>query len=167
MSGTTKKTHPVAEKKASQLVVKRNPFFQIGHERQGGRKKGTAAQVRVLCAEMDVDPMEFLLSVIKNGTAESTVIENGKKRLVTISVSLELRLDAAKHVSRFCYPVLSATAVTGKDGGPVAVAALDVAAILANPLLADAAQQLALMVVEQEILEEGRAEPDYRYLKAS
>ena len=64
-------------------------------------------------------------------------------------------------------PKLQATTITGKNDGPLAVATLDVTAILANPQLAAAAQELALMVVEAEGnalgLPEPQAGPDADY----
>ena len=41
--------------------------------------------------------------------------------------------------------------VTGAEGGPVAVSTLDVTALLSDPIKAKAAQDLAMILVEQEI----------------
>jgi hypothetical protein len=143
--------------------------WQEGHPRYGGRKKRTAQMARALAEEMGVDPLEFMLSIIKSDVMDQTVIENGKQKRVKVAVPIEVRMDAAKTVANYMYPRLSSAAVTGADDGPVEFSSvLDVSAILANPQLAAAAQELALMVVEQESLAEGRSEPrlidqpDYR-----
>jgi hypothetical protein len=128
--------------------------FPVGHPRYSGRKKRTAQQAREMAAEMGIDPLQFLMQIIKSDTIEQTIVEDGKKKKrVAVSIPLEMRVDAAKWVSRFCYPTLSATQVTGADEGPVRTSSfkLDVGAILANPKLADAAQDLAMYIVEQQI----------------
>ena len=114
---------------------------------------------RDLAESMRVDPLAFMLSIIKSDVMEQTVIENGKQKRVKVTVPLEIRMDAAKTVANYIYPRLSSTAVTGADDGPVAVAALDVGAVLANPQLAAAAQELALMLVDAEALAEGQPQP--------
>lgn len=147
--------------------------FPPNHQRFGGRKKRTAQMARALAEEMGVDPLEFMLSIIKSDVMEQTVIENGKQKRVKVTVPLEIRMDAAKTVANYIYPRLSSTAVTGADDGPVEFTnVLDVSAILANPELAAAAQELALMVIDAEAsadrLERGLPEPrlidqpDYR-----
>lgn len=142
--------------------------WQEGHPRFGGRKKRTAQMARDLADELGCDPLAFMMRIINSDVIEQTVIENGKEKRVKVAVDLATRLSAARDVACYLYPKLSATAVTGKNDGPIAVASLDIARILSDPLLSDAAQKLALMVVEQEIAEEsGKAEPDYpRYLAA-
>jgi hypothetical protein len=139
--------------------------WQEGHPRYGGRKKRTAQMARDLADELGCDPLAFMMRIINSDVIEQTVIENGKEKRVKVAIDLATRLDAAKNVAGYLYPRLSAQQVTGKDDGPLAVATLDVSAILANPALAETAQQLALMVVEQEISEEraGLPEPDYRF----
>jgi hypothetical protein len=156
----------MAEKKEKSVdVAQSNPGhrFEPGHPRFSGRGKRTAAQARALAQEMGIDPLQFLMEIIRSDSIEQTVVENGRTKRVTVTIPLEMRVEAAKHVSRFCYPVLSATQVTGADDGPVSVATLDVSAILANPELAKAAQDLALMMVEQEAaqdrIERGLPEP--------
>ena len=114
---------------------------------------------RDLADELGCDPLAFMMRIINSDVIEQTVIENGKEKRVKVAIDLATRLDAAKNVAGYLYPRLSAQQVTGKDDGPVAVAALDVAAILANPALAAAAQELALQVVEAECRAEGLPEP--------
>lgn len=127
--------------------------WQEGHPRYGGRKKRTAAQARQMAEEMGIDPIQFLLSIIKADSIEQTVIEGGKKKRVTVTIPLEVRIDAAKYVSRFCYPVLSATQVTGADEGPVQVVGADMTAlIMGDPAMVDAAQRLALLMARPDTL---------------
>lgn len=125
--------------------------WQEGHPRYGGRKKKTAAQARALAEEMGIDPIQFLLSIIKADSIEQTVIEGGKKKRVTVTIPLEMRIDAAKYVSRFCYPVLSATTIQGNDEGPVQVVTADMTAlIMGDPAAVEAAQKLALMMAKPD-----------------
>jgi hypothetical protein len=159
--GNTGRRSMAEKKEKSTDVSQSNPGhrFEPGHPRFSGRGKRTAAQARALAQEMGIDPLQFLMEIIRSDSIEQTVVENGKKKRITVPIPLDMRVEAAKHVSRFCYPVLSATQVTGAGDGPVAVAQLDVTAILQNPELAKAAQDLALMMVEQERLENGLPEP--------
>jgi hypothetical protein len=124
--------------------------FPEGHQRFGGRKKRTAQQARALADEMGVDPLEFMLSIIKSEVMDQTVIENGKQKKVKAVVPLDVRLDAAKTVINYMYPRLNSTAVTGADDGPIALATLDLTPILANPELARAAQEIAMQLMEAE-----------------
>lgn len=139
--------------------------WQEGHPRYGGRKKRTAQMARDLADELGCDPLAFMMRIINADVIEQTVIENGKEKRVKVAIDLATRLDAAKNVAGYLYPRLSAQQVTGKDEGPLAVAALDVTSILSNPALADTAQQLAMMVIEQEISEEraGLPAPVYKF----
>lgn len=141
--------------------------WQEGHQKYGGRRKRTAQMARDLADELGCDPLAFMMKIITCEVFEQTIIdEKGKEKRVKIAVDLATRLSACRDVAGYLYPKLSAQQISGNDGGPIAVAALDVAAILANPALAETAQQLALMVVEQEISEERRGlpTPDYRYM---
>jgi hypothetical protein len=97
-----------------------------------------------------VNPLEGLLRI---GADESQ----------TISVRMSAMIESLPYI----FPKLQqqSVALTGPSGGPVEVASLDVATILADPKLADAAQQLALMIEDQERL--GLPEPEYTYLKNS
>jgi len=149
------------EKEQPKGVAQRNAGhrFQEGHQRFGGRKKRTAQQARALADEMGVDPLEFMLSIIKNEVMDQTVIENGKQKKVKTVVPLDMRLDAAKTVINYMYPRLNSTAVTGADNGPIELATLDLTPILANPELARAAQEIALQLAEAEA---AQIDADYR-----
>jgi hypothetical protein len=131
-------------------------MFKPGHARVGGRKKGSPTKRTKLaleiCEAMDFHPAAFLATIAMTGlmpNADGT----------TTPVTPDDRLRAATALAPFVMPKLQATQVTGRDDGPVAVAALDVTAILANPQLAAAAQELALMVVDAEAEAEGLPEP--------
>ena len=158
----------MADKQTKQPTDNTGHRWQEGHPRYGGRKKRTAQLARALAEEMGVDPLKFMLSIVKSDVMDKTVIVDGKQKRVKVTIPLEIRMDAAKAVANYIHPRLSSTAVTGADGdGPVEFTnVLDVSAILANPALAAAAQELALMVVDAEAqargLPEPEAGPDYR-----
>jgi hypothetical protein len=122
--------------------------FKPGHGRVGGRRKGSPTKRTKLaleiCEELDFHPAAFLATIALTGLMPNP---DG----TTTPVSTDDRLRAATALAPFVMPRLQATQVTGKDNGPVQVERiLDVSAILANPALAAAAQELALMVVEAE-----------------
>lgn len=141
------------EEKQPKGVAQRNVGhrFHEGHPRFGGRKKRTAAQARALADEMGVDPLEFMLGLLKSDVIEQTVIENGKQKKVKATVPLDVRLDAAKTVINYMYPRLNSTAVTGADDGPLAVATVDLTQILAHPEICRAAEDLAMQLAEADI----------------
>jgi hypothetical protein len=118
--------------------------FESGHPRWGGKRKNSTQLVRDLCAEMDVDPMRFMLALIKDGFTTQVVIENGKKKRVEVVASLDMRADLSKYVSKFLYPVLSASQISGPDEGPIAVAELDMNKLLQDPASVELMQSLAL-----------------------
>jgi hypothetical protein len=120
--------------------------FESGHPRWGGKRKNSTQQVRDLCAELDVDPLRFLLALVKDGFTTQVIFEGGKKKHVQVTCPLELRCDLAKYISRFLYPVLSATQtqISGPDEGPIAVAELDMNKLLQDPASVELMQSLAL-----------------------
>jgi hypothetical protein len=142
MEETTKTTTP---------AVANAGIFKPGHPRLGGRKKQTA-MVRAMAEEMGVDPMAFMLSIIKTGTYVQTTVVNGKRTRTEVTAPLETVIDLAKYVSRFCYPTLTASEITGANDGPVQVANFDMAALLANSAAVELAQQLALSLIKTKTL---------------
>ncbi len=140
------------KKDATPVASKKNPGhrFELGHARFGGKRKNSTQQVKDLCEQMGVSPMQFMLELIKNGVTTQVVIENGKKRRVEVVAPLEMRVDLAKYVSRFLHPTLTATQVTGADDGPLAVATLDMTRILADPALVLQAQNLSLAMTDAD-----------------
>src|SRR5579862_3385949 len=127
--------------------------FQPGHPKYGGRKKRSPQMVRELADKLGVDPIQFLLKKVIAGETftEVRIAADGKtKTRVEVPVTLDMKMEACRIVSGYLYPKLSTTQVTGKDEGPIAVAALDITAILQNPELAQAAQRLALGLAAQK-----------------
>lgn len=138
--------------------------FQPGHVKKGGRKPGTLNKrtrfAHEVAERMGVDPAGYLLHIIKSDvvqlaardpkTGEAIMEADGlTPKLVWHAVTLADRIDAAKTLMRYMYPALQAVELTGKDGGPMEAAVLDVTEILANPELAKAAQTMALMMANQ------------------
>ena len=137
--------------------------FKEGHKKVGGRPKGSMGKrsqyAFELAERMKVDPLTFMLEVVASTavqvaavnetTGEAVLNDDGTVKHVWVAVPLQTRLEAAKSLMSYLYPKLAATEISGADGGPVEVATLDVAEIMANPDLAKAAQQMALMLAEQ------------------
>jgi len=123
--------------------------FEPGHPRYGGRQKKSSQQVKDICDEYDFDPIAFMVSLAKDGVTTQVVIKNGKKTRVEVSVPLEMRADLAKYISRFRYPTLSATQVTGANEGPVGLATFDLNVLLADPKAAEVLLQAAMLMAEQ------------------
>lgn len=75
-------------------------------ERRGGRKKGTpnkrTAEQREQVAASGLTPLEYMLSVMRDGTAPS-----------------ERRDDMAKAAAPYVHAKLSAVEHSGKDGGAI------------------------------------------------
>ena len=100
---------------------------------------------RELAEKMGVDPLEFLLRLLKKDTYVQTIIkDDGKKERVEIAVSIELKIDAAKHLSQYMYPRLLAQSITGDDGAPIEISRPDFSVITSDPKLLEAAQVLAI-----------------------
>src|ERR1700733_1402769 len=102
-------------------ILPRVSGFQPGHTRLGGRKKSSASKARDLADSLGVDPLRWLLNLLKTGTYQATVIdEKGKKTKVCTVASLDLLVDAAKCSLQYVYPKLSGISHTGADGeGPI------------------------------------------------
>ena len=133
--------------------------FELGHQRFGGRKKTLTGEVRALAEELDADPLAWMLGLIKDGFVTQVVMENGKRKRVEVTASLEMRADLAKHVSKFMYPTLTATQVSGASGGPIEVATMDLMKLMENPSTARLAEDLALQLAQPPAVEEPRFLP--------
>lgn len=122
---------------------KRARGFQPGHARVGGRKAGlpTKRQTAIdICAEKGLgSPIAWMAMAVKTGFAPTP---DGKVGTEKISLSDRCRLSET--LASFCHARLSAAQVTGKDEGPIAVAALDVTKLMESAELAAMAQTLAL-----------------------
>jgi len=127
--------------------------FESGHPRFGGKRKNSTQQIRDLCAELSVEPMRFLLLLVRDGWCSQVIFEGGKKRKVEVAVPLELRCDLAKYVSRFLHPVLSAsqTQISGPDEGPIelARASSELERAMAAPGGVEIIQRAALLIAGQ------------------
>ena len=130
--------------------------FESGHPRFGGKRKNSTQQIRDLCAELSVEPMRFLLLLVRDGWCSQVIFEGGKKRKVEVTVPLELRCDLAKYVSRFLHPVLSATQtqISGPDEGPIelARASSELERVMATPGGVEIIQRAALLLAGQDAL---------------
>ncbi len=138
-------------------IITRHPTrhrFEIGHERFGGKRKNSTQQVRDICLELDADPLRFLIKLVKDGFTTQVIIEDGKKRRVEVACPLELRCDLAKYISRFLYPVLSATQtqISGPEGGPVEIARVsgELERAMAAPGGVEIIQRAALLMAAQD-----------------
>jgi len=126
-----------------------------GHAKRGGRKPGVKNwNARTLAEAEDCDGLKVLMEVVLTGYLPLTPGEDPKTRK---KVSNELRLKAAISLAEYTYPKLSATHVTST--GTQTVATYDVKALMKDPELAHAAQDLAIAMAEQ-----GRVLPDPRSL---
>jgi len=130
--------------------------FESGHTRWGGKRKNSTQQVRDLCVELDIDPLRFLLSLVKTGYTTQVIFEGGKKKQVEVTCPLELRCDLAKFIARFIYPVLSASTsqISGPDEGPIELARAntELERAMMTPEGVEAVQKLALLMAGQGAL---------------
>ena len=121
--------------------------FKPGHAKFGGRKKGVPTRqtwlARRIAEAENFDPVKIAISVVRDGVLPST----GKA--AAREVSIEERLKCLRDLLGYLMPRLSAVQVTGNDGGPVAIAALDVTQLMADPALAAMAQTLSLAATAQ------------------
>jgi hypothetical protein len=133
--------------------LKKKTGFQPGHPRYGGRKKGTPNKrtllARDIAEKLKFDPIEVAVQVVVHGLMPTTQKDGS---VVLVPVGVDERLKMLRDLTQYIQPKLTSVQVTGKDDGPVQVASLDVAQILMNPELADAAQKLALQMAQQEAL---------------
>lgn len=136
--------------------------FQTGHKRFGGRVKGTPNKRNRLAVEMaagfKMDPVMYMLTILNSDTVDvpltndlGVVVKDidGKPVMVTLPITLEMKLDAAKNVAPYVHARLQATQVTGADDGPLAVA-LPTQKILEDPAMTAKLSELALMVAESQ-----------------
>jgi hypothetical protein len=137
------------------VVSKTLPGFQPGHPRYAGRRKRTAAQARALADQLGVDPLEYLLNLLTMSVLEEIQIDaDGNEKLVKVPVSHEMKIEICKTLANFFYPRLTATQVTGKDEGPIAVAQLDVTRLIQDPAMVEMAQTLALKMADADRAQE-------------
>lgn len=83
-------------------------------ERRGGRGKRSASRAIEIADQLGVDPLKWMLNLLKNGTYQAVVIdEAGKKKRITKVAPLELLLDCARTCTSYIHPKLSSTTVSG------------------------------------------------------
>lgn len=105
-----------------------------------GRKQGTtlkdrleALEVELGCIPGELDPIEGLARIAGNK-----------------NTPLDVRVDCLKAIAPYVYPKLANMTVSGDEEKPLIVKSVNVDEFLLNPLLAEAAQQIALAVEDQE-----------------
>lgn len=76
---------------------------RIGGRQKGTPNKATAAKLAQIAAT-GLTPLDYMLSVVRDETAERSV-----------------RLDAAKGAAPYVHPKLAQIEHSGKDGGPIQV----------------------------------------------
>jgi hypothetical protein len=123
--------------------------FHKGHPKYGGRKKGSpikrTAEAREIAESLGFHPVHFLATIAYFGVMPNA---DGTETAVDTAT----RMDAAKSVIKYLVPALLATQITGKNEGPLEVAAFDMTQLMMNPAAVEAAQQLALAMVEMKTL---------------
>ena len=142
--------------------VQSNPGrFTSGHERLGGRKRGSitkrTAEAREVAAKLGFHPIEFLAIVAMRG-----VIPNADGTETPVDAAM--RLDAAKAAAPYLVPKLAQTAVVGPNEGPVELVGFDLTPLLKDPVRAAALTDLAYAVCEAGASPEPlllEAHPDY------
>ncbi len=123
--------------------------FKPGHPRYGGRKKGSpvrrTAEAREIAEHLGFHPIELLAHIALKGTIPNA---DGTET----PVDTDKRLDAIKAAAPYLLPRLSAQTLSGPNDGPVEIltpeAEAGLQAILADPDLAKAAQDLALKLAD-------------------
>lgn len=130
--------------KQKTVVLKAPSGFQPGHPRYGGKKKRTAAEARALAADLGVDPMTYLLNLLAvDATEEIEFAADGTERRVNVPVTRELKINISQSLLNYFSPRLNSTHV--QSDTPLAlVTTIDLDAIMADPVLVEAAQTLSL-----------------------
>jgi hypothetical protein len=100
--------------------------------------------VRALAEQLGVNPFLISLGILKTQHLPAT--EPGKKgRLVTTTEYIKVLTE----VQTYLAPKITATQLTGENGGPVALATCDVTQLMQDPAMAEAAQLIALGIAAQ------------------
>jgi hypothetical protein len=116
---------------------------------KGAQNKRTKLALEI-CEELDFHPAAFLATIALTG-----LMPNPDKS--TTPVSPDDRIKAAIALAPFVMPRLQATQVTGRNEGPIEVAALDIGSLIQDPVLFEMAQTLAISMAKAtpQSLEEG------------
>ena len=111
-------------------------LFAIGHPKFGGRRKGSRNK-RTKLAEAIIERLEQELGPVE--PLEALLRIGANKRLPVV-----VRMDALKSILPYIYPKLQSVDVNSTTPDGPAETTVNVAAIIADPELAAAAQKLAL-----------------------
>ena len=121
-----------------------------GHTRLPGSGRAPGVRnwnARRVAESLGVSPLIVALTVIKTGFFPLAKGEDPKdQRRASPELFTKILLDTLK----LLVPSLSSVQLTGEGGGPVAVAQLNVTQLMSDPLMAEAAQRLALGMVAQQ-----------------
>ena len=153
MESTTEPMEAARPNDSSPEMRGSNGRFVKGHKRilPGStpgkyKRKVSLWDARKILENAEYDPVMFLVEAVITGFLPPRPGEDAKKRT---PVSNEERMRAARELLKYVLPSLSATQITGRDGGPIAVAKLDLTEIWKDPTLAAAAQTLSLAMTAQ------------------
>jgi hypothetical protein len=94
---------------------------------------------------LGVNPFQISLEILKTQCLPALPGERKKGRQVSTGEYIKVLTE----IQAYLAPKLAATAVTGKDGGPIATAHLDVVSLMHDPELVAAAQALSLAATKQ------------------
>jgi hypothetical protein len=131
--------------------------FLPSHQKKGGRVAGVGNwNARRVAESMGVSPLIVALTVLKTGFFP---LAKGEKPEDQRRASPELFTKILLHTLNLVVPSLSAVQVTGADEGPVQVTSMSLMQIMSDPLLANAAQTLALGLVQSGDTDEQRPQP--------
>ncbi len=130
-------------------VAPRKPGFLPGHKRFGGRKANVPTKKQMaadICTQVGLSPIAWMAMAVKTGFAPTP---DGKTGTEKISQSDRCRM--AENLASFCHARISATQITGKDDGALAlnVSTLDVTKLMESSELSQAAQRLAIALTVQ------------------
>jgi hypothetical protein len=131
-----------------------------GHTRLPGSGRAPGVRnwnARRVAESLGVSPLIVALTVIKTGFFPLAKGEDLKdQRRASPELFTKILLDTLK----LLVPSLSSVQLTGEGGGPVAVAQLNVTQLMSDPLMAEAAQRLALGMAQQPKQIQAGNDPD-------
>ncbi len=118
----------------SGVKKRRETFGRVGYRQaQTIRERIEMIEVELGCVPGELDPVEGLIRIAGNK-----------------NTPLDVRVDCLKAIAPYVYPKLANVVVSGDEDKPLVVQSVDVDQFLLNPLLAAAAQEIALAVEAQE-----------------
>lgn len=121
--------------------------FQKGHAKLGGRrKKNFTLQVRELCQTMGINPIQIALDLIATGKLPGTAER----------ATMAQRLKALDAILPFCTPKLSSNTTVAAVKVDQSTTSFDVTQLMKDPKLAEAAQTIALAMVDAELAQDNQ-----------